>query len=86
MPPRGSQGSRGLVGGIDSLQSGVRERTGYPTQKPLARSERAIKASSNEGDVVLDPFAGYATTCVAAELLGRQWAGIDILDSSGQSI
>ena len=55
-----------------------RERTGYPTQKPLALYERIIKASSNEGDVVLDPFAGCATTCVAAERLGRQWIGIDI--------
>ena len=54
------------------------ERTGYPTQKPLALYERIIKASSNEGDVVLDPFAGCATTCVAAERLGRQWIGIDI--------
>ena len=53
-------------------------RTGYPTQKPLALYERIIKASSNEGDVVLDPFAGCATTCVAAERLGRQWIGIDI--------
>ena len=55
-----------------------RERTGYPTQKPLALYERIITASSNEGDVVLDPFAGCATTCVAAERLGRQWIGIDI--------
>ena len=54
------------------------ERTGYPTQKPLALYERIINASSNEGDVVLDPFAGCATTCVAAERLGRQWIGIDI--------
>ena len=54
------------------------ERTGYPTQKPLALYERIVKASSNPGDVVLDPFAGCATTCVAAERLGRQWIGIDI--------
>ncbi len=54
------------------------ERTGYPTQKPLELYERIIKASSNEGDTVLDPFAGCATTCVAAERLGRQWIGIDI--------
>ena len=54
------------------------EKTGYPTQKPLALYERIIKASSNEGDVVLDPSAGCATTCVAAERLGRQWIGIDI--------
>ncbi len=54
------------------------ERTGYPTQKPLALYERIIKASSNEGDIVLDPFAGCATTCIAAERLGRRWIGIDI--------
>ena len=55
-----------------------RERVGYPTQKPLALLERIIKASSNEGDLVLDPFCGCATACVAAEQLGRRWAGIDI--------
>jgi len=54
------------------------EQTGYPTQKPLALLERIIKASSNEGDMVLDAFCGCATTCVAAEKLGRQWVGIDV--------
>ena len=54
------------------------ERTGYPTQKPLALLERIITASSNEGDTVLDPFCGCATTCVAAERLNRNWIGIDI--------
>ena len=54
------------------------ERTGYPTQKPLALLDRIIKASSNEGDVVLDPFCGCATTCIAAERLGRKWIGIDL--------
>ena len=54
------------------------ERTGYPTQKPLALYERIINASSNKNDVVLDPFAGCATTCVAAERLGRDWISIDI--------
>ncbi len=58
------------------------ENTGYPTQKPLALYERIIKASSNEGDMVLDPFCGCATTCVAAEKLGRQWVGIDIWDKA----
>ena len=56
----------------------AKERTGYPTQKPLALLERIIKASSNEGDVVLDPFCGCATACVAAEKLGRKWVGIDL--------
>ncbi len=55
-----------------------KERTGYPTQKPLALLHRIIKASSKEGDVVLDPFCGCATTCVAAQQLGRKWIGIDI--------
>ena len=63
---------------LQALNPMSRERTGYPTQKPLALLERIIKASSNEGDVVLDPFCGCGTTCVAAELLRRQWVGIDI--------
>ena len=58
------------------------ERTGYPTQKPLTLYMRIIKASSNEGDVVLDPFAGCATTPIAAEKLGRQWIGMDIWDGA----
>ena len=55
-----------------------RENTGYPTQKPLALLRRIIKASSNEGDMVLDPFCGCATACIAAELEHRHWVGIDI--------
>ena len=55
-----------------------KERIGYPTQKPLALLDRIIKASSNEDDVVLDPFAGCATACVSAESLHRQWIGIDL--------
>lgn len=51
---------------------------GYPTQKPLALLERIIEASSNVGDIVLDPFCGCATTCVAAESLNRKWVGIDV--------
>ena len=62
------------------LKGNAKERTGYPTQKPLALYERIIRASSNKGDIVLDPFAGCATTCVAAEKLNRQWVGIDIWD------
>ena len=54
------------------------EGTGYPTEKPIALLERIIKASSNEGDVVLDPFCGCATTCVAAEKLDRKWIGVDV--------
>ena len=63
---------------IKSLQGQSKERTGYPTQKPLALLERIIAASSDAGDVVLDPFCGCATACVAAEGLGRRWVGIDI--------
>ena len=55
-----------------------KERTGYPTQKPLALLARIVRASSNKGDMILDPFCGCATTCVAAERLNRQWAGIDL--------
>lgn len=54
------------------------EAVGYPTQKPLALLERIIKASSNEGDVVLDPFCGCGTTVHAAQKAGRQWIGIDV--------
>ena len=63
---------------ISPVHSQSRERTDYPTQKPLALLERIIKASSNPGDVVFDPFCGCATACIAAERLGRQWIGIDI--------
>ena len=55
-----------------------KERLGYPTQKPISLLERIIKASSNEGDVVFDPFCGCATTLVAADRLDRDWAGIDL--------
>ncbi len=56
----------------------ARERLGYPTQKPEALLERIIQASSNPGDVVLDPFCGCGTTIAAAQKLGRKWIGIDI--------
>ena len=56
----------------------AQERLGYPTQKPQALLERIISASSNPGDVVLDPFCGCGTTIHAAQKLGRQWIGIDI--------
>ena len=63
---------------IPPINSQAKERTGYPTQKPLALLDRIIKSSSNPGDMVLDPFAGCATACVAAERLERQWIGIDL--------
>ncbi len=62
---------------VKVLGSQSKERTGSPDQKPLALYERIIKASSNEGDIVLDPFAGCATTPIAAHRLGRRWVGID---------
>lgn len=60
------------------IQSQAAERLGYPTQKPEALLERIINASSNEGDVVFDPFCGCGTTIAAAEKLNRRWIGIDI--------
>ena len=66
----------------DIPQVGGNESADYPTQKPLMLYERIIKASSNEGDIILDPFCGCATTCVAAEKLKRQWIGIDIWDKA----
>ena len=79
-PPKGKTPDDVIV--LPSLNTMDKERTGYPTQKPLALYERIIKASSNKGDVVLDPFAGCATTCVAAERLGRQWIGMDLWDGA----
>jgi site-specific DNA-methyltransferase (adenine-specific) len=63
---------------ITSLRGKAKERLGYPTQKPLALLERILEASSNPGDVVLDPFCGCGTTVAAAQKLGRSWIGIDI--------
>lgn len=63
---------------IAALGAQAAERLGYPTQKPLALLERIIQASSNEGDVVLDPFCGCGTAVHAAQKLNRQWIGIDI--------
>ena len=63
---------------IAPLNSQAAERLGYPTQKPLALLERIIQASSNPGDIILDPFCGCGTAVAAAEKLGRRWLGIDI--------
>ena len=71
---------------IPPINSQAKERIGYPTQKPLELYERIIKASSNEGDMVLDPFCGCATTLVAAERLKRQWVGIDIWDEAHETV
>jgi len=63
---------------IRPVQSQAAERLGYPTQKPEALLERVIAASSDEGDLVLDPFCGCGTTIAAAQRLNRRWVGIDI--------
>ena len=63
---------------VDVEMASGEERLGYPTQKPLALLERILSASSNEGDVVLDPFCGCGTTVHAAQKLGRKWIGVDI--------
>jgi DNA modification methylase len=63
---------------IFPINSQAQERLGYPTQKPEALLERILKASSNEGDVVLDPFCGCGTTVQVAQKLNRRWIGIDI--------
>lgn len=63
---------------INWLNPGSSENLGYPTQKPIALLERIIKASSDPGDLVLDPFCGGGTTLLAAERLGRKWVGIDV--------
>lgn len=65
---------------IPPINSQARERLGYPTQKPLALLERIISASTNPGDMVLDPFCGCGTTIDAAQKLGRKWIGIDITE------
>ena len=63
-----------------------RERTGFPTQKPLGVLDRILRTSSNEGDLVLDPFCGCATTMVSAELLDRKWCGIDLSSKAAELV
>ena len=63
---------------VNAIGAQAQERLGYPTQKPLALLERIIAASSNEGNIVLDPFCGCGTAVHAAQKLGRQWIGIDV--------
>jgi len=71
-PPASDAWEVGVIAAIG------KERTGYPTQKPEALLERVILASSNPGDVVLDPFCGCGTTIAVARRLGRRWIGIDL--------
>ena len=63
---------------IGPIPAQTRERLGYPTQKPIALLERIIMSSTNDGDVVLDPYCGCGTAVHAAEQLGRRWIGVDI--------
>ena len=67
-----------VITDITPISAHAKERLGYPTQKPLALLERILQASSNSGDLVLDPFCGCGTTIAAAQKLGRRWIGIDI--------
>jgi DNA modification methylase len=75
-----SLGSRvqDVITDIPAINSQAQERLGYPTQKPEALLERVIKSSSNEGEVVLDPFCGCGTAVSVAQRLKRRWIGIDI--------
>lgn len=71
---------------ISIVAGSSKERVGYPTQKPLALLDRIIRASSNAGDVVLDPFCGCATACIAAERLEREWVGIDLSEKAAELV
>ena len=71
---------------IQPIAPSANARLGYPTQKPVELLEHILKASSREGDWVLDPFCGCATACVAAEQLGRKWVGIDISPKAAELV
>lgn len=75
-----------VIVNIPPLQSNSSEDTGFETQKPVALLNRFVEASSDYGDIVLDPFCGCATTCVAAENLGRNWVGIDISGKTAELV
>ena len=75
-----------IVTDIRPLSHADKERTSYPTQKPLALLDRIIRASSNECDVVFDPFCGCATALVAADRLERQWVGIDLSEMAAKLV
>lgn len=98
-PPRGSmpsfkryltersgQPANDVIIDIPPLSDSSDENTDYPTQKPLALLNRIIRASSNVDDVILDPFCGCATTCVAADDLDRNWVGIDISEKAAELV
>ena len=83
-PPQGKTPDDVII--MPGLNTMDNERTGYPTQKPLALYEHLIKASSKKGGFVLDPFCGCATTPIAAEKLGRQWVGIDYWPNTAELV
>lgn len=76
--PTSGQPVTDVIVDVLPVQTHAKERVGYPTQKPLALLDRIIEASSNENDVVFDPFCGCATALVSADSLNRQWVGIDL--------
>ena len=71
---------------IPPVSPAARERIGYPTQKPIALLDRIISASSNQGDMILDPFCGCATACIAAQAKNREWVGIDISPKAAELV
>ena len=71
---------------VQPIAPSAKERIGYPTQKPLPLLTNFIQSTTEEGDVVLDPFCGCATTLVAADRLDRQWAGIDLSPIAGELV
>ena len=80
------QHAQAIWADIRPIGSRAKERVGYPTQKPLKLLDRIIASSSRPGDMVLDPFCGCATACIAAEQLGRQWIGIDISPKAAELV
>ncbi len=71
---------------VPAIAATSKEHVGYPTQNPIALLQRIILASSNVDDIVFDPFCGFATTCVAADGLDREWTGIDVSEKAAQLV
>ena len=76
----------GDVWQIPHINASAKERVGYPTQKPLKLLQRIVKASCPDDGIILDPFCGCATACIAAEIEQRQWAGIDISPKAAELV
>ncbi len=75
-----------VIAYIQPIAPSAKARLGYPTQKPIGLLEHIISSSSAEGDMVLDPFCGCATACIAAQNLNRQWVGIDISPKASELV